>query len=194
MKRYIVAFMLISIVMMAGLLVGGPAHTNAAGKPEAEIVLDQMETVGNKLTSLTASLWQQKDNKQVGFLDKPEIGTIHYVPAKTGTMKLRIDITQPSEKTIVINGDKLKFYERNVNQMLVTSLKEGKGKSVGSLAITFGSVAAMRTNYTVTFILCPNRPVVIKRSISGSRAASACPCNSALSKRMEMYLRYVFLI
>src|SRR6185295_9684374 len=69
-----------------------------------------------------------------------------------GQMKLRIDIEKPA-KTIVISGDKLKFYQKGVQQMIVASIKNAsKNQSAASLAITFGSVSAIRSSFNVTYV------------------------------------------
>ncbi|MEW6735768.1 MAG: outer-membrane lipoprotein carrier protein LolA, partial [Acidobacteriota bacterium] len=72
---------------------------------------------------------------------------------KNGSYKLRIDITKPA-KTIVINGDQVKFYEPDLHQLLKASLKDSNAKknSVGSLAITFGSVSSIRAAYNIDYV------------------------------------------
>ncbi|MEM4251777.1 MAG: outer membrane lipoprotein carrier protein LolA [Candidatus Bathyarchaeia archaeon] len=117
-----------------------------------EDVLRKMEATGKTLKSLSATIWQQKTNTQIGIQDPPESGNLYYVPAKGGKMRLRIDIAKPA-KTIVVNGDEVKFYQPEIRQVLLTSIKSAsKNQSVASLAITFGSVAAIRSNYNVAFV------------------------------------------
>jgi outer membrane lipoprotein-sorting protein len=146
---------LVSVVPdLSRLTIGSQAvQARAAVKPEAEVVLDEMETAGKKLTSLVAKLSQQKINTQLGIKEQEEVGEIRYIPGKNGSIKLRIDITKPAARTIVISGDEVKFYEREVNQLLITSLKnKPKTKSYNSLAITLGSVNAIRANYEVSYL------------------------------------------
>src|SRR5713226_3599522 len=131
MKKYIVTFSLMCLMIITALSAG-----SKAAKPEAETVLDNMEAVGHKLNSLVATLWQQKTNTQLGIQEPAESGKLYYLPAKNGSMKLRIDITKPA-KTIVVAGDMVKFYQPEVHQLLVTTLKNGsKNQSLGSLAVT----------------------------------------------------------
>lgn len=117
-----------------------------------EDVLKKMEATGKTLKSLSATIWQQKTNTQIGIQDPPESGDLYYVPAKSGKMRLRIDIMKPA-KTIVVSGDEVKFYQPEIRQVLLTSIKSAsRTQSVASLAITFGSVAAIRGNYNVAFV------------------------------------------
>jgi outer membrane lipoprotein-sorting protein len=149
MRRYIAAFMLLSLLLLTGL----NNNASAVAQPEADAVLDKMEAVGRTLNSLVATLWQQKTNTQLGIEEPAETGEIHYLPAKNSAMKLRIDITKPTTKTVVIVGDIVKFYQHDINQLLITSLKGAKQHdSFGSLAVTFGSVSAIRASYNVSFV------------------------------------------
>lgn len=145
--------LLICLVFAFSIIIAVSAQ--AAVKPisKAEAVLGEMENVGRTLTSLTASIWQQKKNVQIGIDDDAETGELYYIPNKNGTVKLRIDITSPTKKTVVITGEKIKFYQPAIKQMLVTSLKSAKSsQSFGSMAITFGSVSAIRANYDATLV------------------------------------------
>lgn len=154
MKRYVSKiFVLFAIYMAAFCFAAQADNTGNAIKPEAETVLDQMESVGRKMNSLVANLSQQKINTQLGIKEPEEFGELHYIPGKGGALKLRLDITKPTVRTIVISGDTVKFYEKEVHQLLVTSLKnKPKTKSFNSLAITFGSVSAIRENYQVSYL------------------------------------------
>ncbi|MDW8412336.1 MAG: outer-membrane lipoprotein carrier protein LolA [Acidobacteriota bacterium] len=115
-------------------------------------VLKKMEASGKTLKNLTAELWQQKTNTQIGIQEPAEVGKLYYVPAKNGKFKLRIDITTPP-KTIVVDGDHVKFYQPEIRQLLLTSLKRAsQNQSVASLAITFGSVDVIRSNYEVRYL------------------------------------------
>lgn len=151
MQKFVISFALITLSFFSF----SKASTQAALGPsagKAEAVLVQMESVGKEINSLVASIWQQKTNTQLGIDDPPESGTIYYQPGKNGQMKLRIDIEKPA-KTIVISGDKLKFYQKGVQQMIVASIKNAsKNQSAASLAITFGSVSAIRSSYNVTYV------------------------------------------
>lgn len=160
MRKYTVFLMLLCLMLLTGSSAnlptradnGGKTGTNSAVMPEAESVLNQMETAGKKMNTLVAKLSQQKINTQLGIKDE-EFGELHYVPAKNGSMKLRIDITKPAQRTIIINGDEVKYYDNETHQLLITSLKnKPKTKSFGTLAITFGSVAAIRANYNVSYL------------------------------------------
>ncbi|MBL8148297.1 MAG: outer membrane lipoprotein carrier protein LolA [Blastocatellia bacterium] len=143
-KYFIVALLFISF----GLVV----TTTTSSNSKEEMILANMENVGKTLSSFTASLWQQKTNTQIGISDPPEMGTIYYVPAKNGKMKLRIDIQKPA-KTVVVSGNEVKFYQKDINQLLITSTKgASSNKSVSFLAITFGSVSAMRENYNIKYV------------------------------------------
>lgn len=155
MKRYIAIFAIVCVCLFAGINgapAGAAANNAKPGAAGAEAVLNNMEAVGRNLSSLVANLWQQKTNTQLGLTDPAETGTIYYQPGKNGQLKLRIDIVKPS-KTIVISGDLIKFYQPEARQMLVSSIKDAsKNRSASSLAITFGSVSAIRSSYDVTFV------------------------------------------
>ena len=144
--RKIVLSFLICLLLTFSMI--GIAPSTSANVKGAEAVLAQMEAVGKSLNSLVANIWQQKKNTQIGIDDPVETGQLYYLPGKNGAVKLRIDISNPTKKTVVITGDQLKFYQPTIEQMLVTSLKSTKNsQSFGSLAITFGSVSAIRANY-----------------------------------------------
>ncbi|MBI4851804.1 MAG: outer membrane lipoprotein carrier protein LolA [Acidobacteria bacterium] len=152
MKKYVLSFF-ICLLLSFSLIIDTKALPLPTNKAGAESVLGQMETVGRNLNSLVATIWQQKKNTQLGIDDPVETGELYYLPAKNGAMKLRIDINAPTKKTVIITGDEIKFYQPTVQQMLITSLKNAKGsQSFGSLAITFGSVSAIKTNYDVAFV------------------------------------------
>lgn len=154
MKKHVTSF-LICLVLALSLIIDTPARVNPTINPsaEAENVLGQMESVGRSLNSLIANIWQQKKNTQIGIDDPVETGELYYLPSKNGAMKLRIDINAPTKKTVIITGDEIKFYQPAIQQMLITSIKGAKNsQSFGSLAITFGSVGAIRTNYEVKFV------------------------------------------
>lgn len=154
MKKHVLSFFICLILSFSLIIdVSKDAVAKPALKASAESVLGQMENVGRSLNSLVATLWQQKKNTQLGIDDPVETGELYYLPAKNGAMKLRIDINTPTKKTVVITGDEIKFYQPAIQQMLVSSLKNTRSsQSFGSLAITFGSVSAIRTNYDVTFV------------------------------------------
>jgi outer membrane lipoprotein-sorting protein len=154
MKKYALS-LFICLILSFSLMIDLPKNVIASPtvKASAESVLGQMENVGRSLSSLIATISQQKKNTQLGIDDPLETGELYYLPAKNGSMKLRIDINTPTKKTVVITGDEIKFYQPAIQQMLVSSLKGAKSsQSFGSLAITFGSVSAIRTNYEVTFV------------------------------------------
>jgi outer membrane lipoprotein-sorting protein len=163
MKASILSIAFIFICLLSCL----HSHAQASGGTnstlvKAEDVLKQMETTGNSLTYLVASLWKQKTNTQLRLREDPELGTIYYSPGKKGDKRLRIDIFETTKdakatpkiiKTVVIKGDNIKLYEPEVQQLLETSIsKESKGRSIGSLAITLGSVAAIRAGYEVNYV------------------------------------------
>lgn len=153
MRKLLLTLMLSIALISAIVSTPAQAANSAAFKPEVESVLKHMEDVGRSLNSLVATFWQQKRNTQLDIDDPVETGLIYYVPSKNGSdIKLRIDITKPA-KTIVITGDKIKFYQPDIKQLLISSVKEAKSnKSAGSLAVTFGSVSAIRDNYEVSFV------------------------------------------
>jgi outer membrane lipoprotein-sorting protein len=145
--------LLICLVFAFSMIIAASAQASITPTSKAEAVLGEMENVGRTLTSLTASIWQQKKNTQIGIDDDAETGELYYIPSKNGPIKLRIDITSPIKKTVVITGEKLKFYQPAIKNMLVTSLKDTKNsQSFGSMAITFGSVSAIRASYDVTLV------------------------------------------
>ncbi len=150
MRKIVLSFLVCLLLTFSMIGIAPSASANAKG---AEAVLAQMEAVGKNLNSLVANIWQQKKNTQIGIDDPVETGQLYYLPGKNGSVKLRIDISNPTKKTVVIAGDQLKFYQPTIEQMLVTSLKTTKSsQSFGSLAITFGSVSAIRANYDVKFV------------------------------------------
>lgn len=147
-----------------------------------EDVLKKMEATGKALKSLSATIWQQKTNTQIGIQDPPESGDLYYVPARGGKMRLRIDIVKPA-KTIVVNGDEVKFYQPDIRQLLLTSIKgASKNQSVASLAITFGSVAAIRSNYNVAFVR--------EETLSGEPTAllSLTPKTKGAYKKIDLWI------
>ncbi len=154
MKKHVLSF-LICLILAFSLMIDTKATPSPMpiNRAEAENVLGKMENVGRTLSSLVATLWQQKKNTQLGIDEPAETGELYYLPGKNGAIKLRIDISAPTKKTVVITGDEIKFYQPTIQQMLVTSIKGAKNsQSFGSFAITFGSVSAIRTNYEVTFV------------------------------------------
>lgn len=159
MKKHILTFLICSILCFSlitntkAISLLEPVNKAEAEKAAAENVLGKMETVGRSLNSLVATLWQQKKNTQVGVDDPVETGELYYLPSKNGAMKLRIDINSPIQKTIVVTGDEIKFYQPAIREMLVASIKGAKNsQSFGSFAITFGSVSAIKANYEVKFV------------------------------------------
>ncbi|MFY9223540.1 MAG: outer-membrane lipoprotein carrier protein LolA [Blastocatellia bacterium] len=150
MRKIVLSFLICLLLTFSMIGIAPSASANVKG---AEAVLAQMEVVGKSLNSLVANIWQQKKNTQIGIDDPVETGQLYYLPGKNGAVKLRIDISNPTKKTVIITGDQLKFYQPTIEQMLVTSLKSTKNsQSFGSLAITFGSVSAIRANYDVKFV------------------------------------------
>lgn len=147
---------LLSAVIGLGLFMS-PVFTGASAKVQAgngdmlANVLTNIETTNRKMTGLQATISHQRTNTQLGIKDVAQVGTLIYKPG--AARRVRIDYTKPQTKIVSVNGDKAVLFERDLNQVFLSSINkmQSKNQSYGLLAV-LNSAAQLKEKFTITLV------------------------------------------
>lgn len=114
-------------------------------------VLTNIESTNRKMVSLQATISHQHTNAQLDIKDVKQVGTLIY---KLGANRcIRIDYTQPQQKIVSITGDKAILFERELNQVFISTVNKfaSKNSSYELLAV-LNSVSQLKDQFDISLI------------------------------------------
>lgn len=132
-----IVWTLVLIIGVVGCYASAQAQTP---NPQLDKVLAQMDAAAAKFHSAQADFQWDQFERVVSSTDT-QTGTIYFVRTGTAT-KMAADIEkvdgQPSKKSIVFSDGVLKFYQPQIDQMMVIRAGQKQGQYESYLTLGFG--------------------------------------------------------
>lgn len=128
MKKLIQYFVLTAIVVFA---FGLTTFADAQDQVVIRELYNRMGENQKTLKSLKSRIQMERYNAQLKEAEKPQQGTILYIPAKGKTANVRIDWLAPQQETLSVVEGKYRLYRPRLEQVIEGKTSEVQKKDAG---------------------------------------------------------------
>lgn len=139
-------------IFAALMLVISPLSVpDARANGKLDEVLANMQRTAQGISSISASMNQEKRLKQLGGSERYS-GTVVFKNGGRGNEKVRIDYTNGNKITVV--GNDITLYQAGIKQAIVTTRKAqaGKNQEFSFIATPYSSANELKTRYNIAYI------------------------------------------
>lgn len=148
MKRIVASA--IAAVLLAAATFSAPA---APADGQLDQILNNMQKVASGIKTLYTKMEQQKRYRDIGGSGEKSVGHIFFSHAGKGNDKVSIVYDVPAGQTLWVLGDKVTFYQKAINQAIVTSRRAlaSKNPDMSFAASPYQSVPELKSQYNIAY-------------------------------------------
>jgi outer membrane lipoprotein-sorting protein len=146
---------MIALFCLLFLSLPGHVWAQTSGSPDLQKVLTELNTAAAKFLSAQADFSWEQYQSVVQETDV-QTGTIYFERKKGFTSTaayLKEDNGQPAPKTIVFDGEQVKFYQPSIKQLTIMKAGANRGQWESFLTLGFGgSGTDLQANWKVNLV------------------------------------------